>query len=45
MQSYEQLIEGLLKKLLPETQKGNNEIKGTKSRKNQYHFNLKRIFA
>jgi len=41
MQSYEQLIEGLLKKLLPETQKGNIEIKGTKSRKNQYHFNLK----
>lgn len=42
MLAYEGEIENLLKKMLPEGQAGKKiKAKGTKARKNQYHFNLK----
>lgn len=41
MQAYEQLIEELLKKMLPENAPMDIAKKTTKARKNQYHFNLK----
>jgi transposase len=44
MKVYEELIEGVLKELLPRQEDGSMvevEAKTTKARKNQYHFNLK----
>jgi transposase len=41
MLSYEVEIEKLLKRMLPEGQTKKIVPKGTKARKNQYHFNLK----